>query len=73
MTRLSDEEVVRLVRKGLGPAQATSTDADLWPQVREQIERGAPLPTVSDWLLTLAVIGLCLIQPAVFGILLLHL
>lgn len=73
MTPLSDEDVVRLVRGGLGSAPGGSTDADLWPRVRERIERGAPPPTISDWLLTLAVVALCLIQPAAFGILLLHL
>jgi len=73
MTPLSEEHVVRLVREGLPAALDGSTDADLWSQVRERIARGGPPPTTSDWLLTLAVVALCLIQPAVFGILLLHL
>jgi hypothetical protein len=73
MTRLTEDEFLRLVRGGLSPAHHNPPDTDLWLNVRDRIERGAPLPTVSDWVLTFAVVALCVIQPAVFGVLLLHL
>ena len=73
MTRLSDEDVVRLVRKGLSRAHHTSLDADLWFQVRERIEHGAPPPAPWEWALTAVVALVCLLHPAVLSVLLLNL
>lgn len=73
MTRLSDEELVRLVRSSLSRAPHSPPDADLWVNVRARIAHGAPPPTMFDWILTIAVVVLCLVQPGVFGLLLLHL
>jgi hypothetical protein len=64
MTRLSDDETVRSLREALSGSGVTPPHTDLWPTVRQQIDRGAPAPTITDWIfITLVAIG-CLLQPA---------
>jgi hypothetical protein len=73
MTRLSNEEIVTLVRAHLQPAPAHFTNADLWPQVRERIGRSTPPPSPWEWVLTAVVALACLLEPAVLSVLLLNL
>jgi hypothetical protein len=50
----------------------TPPHTDLWPTVRQQIDRGAPAPTITDWIsITLVAIG-CLLQPAAVLVPLFH-
>jgi hypothetical protein len=50
----------------------TLPHTDLWPTVRQQIDRAAPAPTITDWILiTLVAIG-CLLQPAAVLVPLFH-
>jgi hypothetical protein len=71
MSRLSDERAIDLLRRSLTSEQG-ARPPDLWPRVRRRLdERSAP-PVVLDWLLAVAAVALCLLQPAVLSILLLH-
>ena len=72
MTRFSDDQLVQRLRQAL-PVADRSTDADLWPRVRGRIERGAPPPAPVDWMLAIAVVALCVLQPAAVTLLLFHL
>ena len=72
MTRLSDDQLRHRLRVAL-PVVDHATDADLWPQVCRRIERGAPPPAPVDWMLAIAVVALCVLQPAAVTLLLFHL
>jgi hypothetical protein len=72
MTNLSDKDLVRLLRSAL-PVLESSVGEDLWPRVRDRIERGAPPPTAGDWILTSLVALLCLLEPTAVRLLLFHL
>jgi hypothetical protein len=72
MTRLSDDEIVRLVRKSLSPSPEGAPASDLWLQIRQRIEHGAPPPAPWEWALTAVVVLACLLQPAVLRVVLLN-
>lgn len=71
MSTLSDEDALALLRAAL-PVAAPPPAADLWPQVRRRIDRGTSPALASDWLLAVAIALLCLLNPSLAGILLLH-
>jgi hypothetical protein len=71
MTRLSDERVVELLRAAM-PAIEATPPASAWSRVRAKIERNVPAPPLADWLLVAALALLCLLRPALVGILLVH-
>ena len=72
MTRLTDEKALELLRGAMAPPAVGDTVPDLWPRVRRRIDRGPGAPPVADWLLALLLAVLCLAQPSLVGILLLH-
>jgi hypothetical protein len=72
MTERSDERMVRLLRNAL-PIVQQPAGSDVWPRVRDRVERGAPAPAVGDWLLAIAAVALCLIKPASLSLVLFHL
>jgi hypothetical protein len=71
MTNLDDGEALELLRRAMR-TETAPLSADLWPRVRERIDRGAVAPPVADWLLVAALALLCLLQPSLIGIVLLH-
>ena len=73
MTRLSDEEALELLREAMPAMEGPDGPiADLWPSVKRRIDRGISPPPTADWLLAVALAVLCLLRPAVVGLLLLH-
>lgn len=71
MKRFSDEEVAGLVRTAIA-ARRSSSPPDLWPRMRRRIDEPAPTAVAFDWMLAVAAAVLCMAQPAVISILLLH-
>lgn len=63
MTRLSDDDMLRMLREALPPPAGTAPSADLWPGVRGRVGHGSPPPTATDWILIALVAGACLLQP----------
>ena len=72
MNRLPDDEIVALLRAAM-PIEPHLPRTDLWPRVRKRIDRPAPTAAVADWVIIVALAVVCLLQPALVGILLLHL
>jgi hypothetical protein len=68
----SDTRLSELLRDALPPPHSTEPSADLWPRVRDRVERDSKWPPVHDWILTAAVVVLCLYQPSLMRFLLLH-
>ena len=71
MKPLSDEEVVELVRSRMG-ARRSSSPQDLWPRMRRRIDERPAAGLTFDLVLAFAAAVLCIVQPAVISILLLH-
>jgi hypothetical protein len=71
MSRLSDERAVELLRKAVTIERGPSPP-DLWPRMRRRLDERSTRPLTLDWILALAAVVLCLLQPAVVSILLLH-
>jgi hypothetical protein len=71
MKPLSDEEVIGIVRTGMA-ARRSSSPPDLWPRMRRRIDERPTTALTFDLVLALAAAMLCIVQPAVISILLLH-
>jgi hypothetical protein len=71
MKPLSDEEVIGLVRNEMA-ARRSSSPPDLWPRMRRRIHERPATELTFDLVLALAAAVLCIVQPAVVSILLLH-
>lgn len=67
-----DEPLTRLLRAAL-PAHEGAAGSDLWPRVRDRIDRGTPPPTAWDWTLIALIAITCLLEPAAASMLLFHL
>ena len=72
MTMLSDEQVIDLLRTRVPATPATPLPNDMWPRVRDKIDGRFTRPPLSDVALVLALAVLCLLHPALIGVLLLH-
>lgn len=72
MTELSDERALELLREALPPFRGDRPLENVWPRVRRQIDRGPLPPSLLDWMLVAAVALMCLLQPSLAGILMLH-
>ena len=73
MTRMTDDRARELLRDALPvPEWEHDGTADLWPRVRRRIDEGHNPPPAVDWVLAMAMVALCLLQPSLLGILLLH-
>ena len=68
---LSDDETLELLRRAMAAAPSQPS-GDLWPDVRRRIDAGRAAPAVSDWLILGVLALLCVLQPSLIGILLLH-
>ena len=64
MSRLSDDDVLRLLREALPPPAVTSPRSDLWPGVHRHVQRGSAKPSRTDWILMVLVAAACLLQPS---------
>lgn len=71
MKPLSDEEVVALVRSRMA-ARRGASPPDLWPRMRRRIDERPAAGLTFDLVLALAAAVLCIVQPAILSILLLH-
>ncbi len=71
MSMLSDDDALTLLKEST-TLQHAFLSTDLWPRIRERIDRGTRTPSVSDWLLVAALLLLVLLNPSLLGILLLH-
>jgi hypothetical protein len=69
---LSDERALELLRAAMRVEQQATPAADLWPRLRKRIDRRAVPSSVSDWMLIAALAVLCLLEPSLARILLLH-
>ena len=71
---VSDEKVVALLREAVAAPVERGPSRDLWPSIRLRMNRGirSHPPRATDWLLAAAIALLCLLQPGLAGILLLH-
>ena len=72
MNDLSDREVIALLRAAMPVEREVAPSEDLWPRVRGRIDQRPTGPAASDWLLVGALVALCLLQPSLLGVLLLH-
>jgi hypothetical protein len=72
MTQMSDERALELLRAALPPLRADRPLETVWPRVRQEIDRGPLPPSLLDWMLVAAVALMCLLQPSLAGILMLH-
>jgi hypothetical protein len=70
--KLSDERALQLLRAALPPRRDERSLETVWPRVRRQIDRGPLPPSLMDWTLAVVVALLCLLQPSLAGILMLH-
>ena len=71
MSQLSDDEVMDILRSRM-PARQSASPRELWPRMRDRIHERPMAAMPFDWLLAIAAVLLCLLQPAVVSILLLH-
>lgn len=60
-----DERMRDLLKRAVGPAADPELKRDLWPEMRERIERPAIRVPWWDWALAAAVILCCLLFPGV--------
>jgi hypothetical protein len=72
MSTLTDDRALELLRAAMRPANADRPPDDLWPRVRGRIDRGPLPPSPLDWILVAAVALLCLLQPSLVALVLLH-
>jgi hypothetical protein len=72
MTRLSDQDALRLLRDAMPPMQDASTSADLWPAVTARIQTPRRPPSAIDWLLLAAAVTACVLYPSAAFVPLLH-
>lgn len=72
MKTLSDERALELLRAAMRVEERETPAADLWPRVRERIDRRTVPSSPTDWMLIAAVAVLCLLEPSLVRILLLH-
>lgn len=71
MSMLSDDEALDLLRNAM-PVERDRNPADLWPRVRQRIDRGSTPPAIAEWVLVAALALLCLVRPSLSAILFLH-
>ncbi len=71
MSILSDDQALDLLRNAM-PVEPDRNPADLWPRVRQRIDRGSTPPAVADWVLVAALVLLCLMSPSLSAFLFLH-
>jgi len=70
---MNDRKALELLRDAMPPPRADDGPAaDLWPRLRRRVDRGGNRPPAADWVLAVVLGVLCLLQPSLFGILLLH-
>lgn len=72
MTRLSDEDALRLLRDAMPPVEDASPGADLWPHVARRVRTRPHPPSAIDWLLLAAAITACVIYPSAAFVPLIH-
>ena len=73
MKKLMDARALELLREAMPPPEAEDgPPMDLWPRVRRRVDHGGSRPPAADWVLVVLLGVLCLLQPSLFGILLLH-
>jgi hypothetical protein len=72
MNQMSDERALELLRAAMPAVGVDRPLDDLWPRVRRRIDRGPMPPSALDWILVATVALLCLLQPSLAGLVLLH-
>lgn len=72
MTRMSDEDALRLLREAMPAMNDVSPATDLWPHVRRKVQAPVPAPSALDWLLLAATVAACVIYPSAALVPLLH-
>jgi hypothetical protein len=73
MTRLSDDDALRLLKDAMPPMHAESAPAhDLWPDIERRVRTHRRPPSVVDWLLLAAAVTACVIYPSAAFVPLLH-
>jgi hypothetical protein len=71
MSRLTNDDVLGLLREA-APESVEPIRTDLWPLVRRRIEASPRTLGRIDWVLITVVTVLCLLRPALVGVLLFH-
>ena len=72
MTRMRDDDALRLLREAMLPAEHTAAAPDVWPRIDRRLRMPTHAPTTADWLLIAAAIALCLIYPSAVIMPLMH-
>ena len=72
MTRMTDDDALRILRDAMRPAHHSAGAPDAWPRVERRLQTPRQAPTTTDWLLIAAAIALCLIYPSAVIMPLMH-
>ena len=72
MTNTHHAPFIRLLREALPPIADAAPAGDLWPLVQSRLTPGAPPPSTLEWILVVAVMLACALQPAALSLVLFH-
>lgn len=70
MNKLSDGQIIELLRAAMSTPAAEAPPRELWPRVRRMIDRTSQRPTARDYVLVTAAALVCLGQPSLIELLL---